>query len=110
MYNELPAPIACGMCGALAGLFGGGFSQCFPIWVGAATGAGVGCLMCIVHVLMPERTPLPVAQPVRVDPVIVQNFFVLYTGQAKELIPVDSTAVNLKQVENNGQRSDDNSR
>ena len=102
MYTDLPAPIACAMCGAISGLFGGGFSQCFPVWVGASTGAGVGCLVCVVYALMPERKPLPVAQPVKVDPVIVQNFYVIYSGQAKELIPVDDTTVNLKQVANNG--------
>ena len=102
MYGELPIPIACGMCGALAGLMGGGFSQCFPVWVGAATGAGLGCLCCIVHALMPAPKPLPVAQPVRADTVIVQNFYLLYTGQAKELIPVEDNTVNLKQVAADG--------
>ena len=102
MYGELPIPIACGMCGALAGLMGGGFSQCFPVWVGASTGAGLGCLCCIVHALMPERRSLPVAQPVQAAPVIVQNIYVVYTGQPKELIPVNDTTVNLKQVANNG--------
>ena len=102
MYTDLPVPIACGMCGALVGLFGGGFSQCFPVWVGAATGGGLGCLCCIVQALMPERRSLPVAQPVRADPVIVQNFYLVYTGQPKELIPVDTNTVNLKQVAHNG--------
>jgi hypothetical protein len=51
---------------------------------------------------MPAPKPLPVAQPVRADTVIVQNFYLLYTGQAKELIPVEDNTVNLKQVAADG--------
>jgi len=81
-YSPLPAPIALGMCGALVGLIAGGFNQCFPIWVGAATGGSVGCAACIFLGLMPE----PPVQPLRVatEPIIViQNIYI--TGEAKEI-------------------------
>jgi hypothetical protein len=96
MYPELPAPIALGMCGALAGLFGGGFSQCFPVWVGTATGCGLGCLICIVSVFRPEPNvsrDLPVATPTSVAPVVIQNIYITYeiSGVGKEVLhPVDA--------------------
>jgi hypothetical protein len=76
MYNHIPAPIACGMLGALAGFIGGGFNNCFPIWVGAATGGSLGCVMCIGIALMPE--PLPVAQVVSNEPrIVIQNIYII---------------------------------
>jgi hypothetical protein len=86
MYHELPAPIALGACGALAGLIGGGFSQCFPVWVGASTGAGLGCVMCIVSLFREKPRPRPItSSPASVGPVIVQNIYITYeiSGQAK---------------------------
>ena len=78
MYYQLPAPLALGMLGAIAGLFGGGFTQSFPVWVGAATGASVGCAMCICMML----SPVPVVPEPR--PVVVQNIYVTYvTGAPK---------------------------
>ena len=47
MNHQLPPPVVCGMFGACAGLVFGN-CQIFPVWVGAATGGSVGCLMCIV--------------------------------------------------------------
>ena len=87
MYPELPAPIALGMCGALAGLFGGGFSQCFPVWVGAATGCGLGCAICIVSVFRPEPN---VSTETSVAPVVIQNIYINYeiSGQDKEALRI----------------------
>ena len=47
MHIEIPYPICFAMCGALAGLVGGGCNQCFPVWVGATTGASIGCAISI---------------------------------------------------------------
>jgi len=84
MYPELPAPIALGMCGALAGLFGGCFNQCFPVWVGASAGAGLGCVICIVSLFREEPRP-NAAVATSAGPVIVQNIYITYeiSGQAK---------------------------
>jgi hypothetical protein len=77
----LPAPIACGMCGAIAGLFAGGLNQCFPVWVGAVTGGAVGCIACIYNAN--TTNPVPVAS---VDPVVVVPFCVHeFTGNGKPL-------------------------
>jgi len=97
MYNaHLPAPIACGMLGGLAGLIGGGFNQCFPIWVGGVTGLSVGCAMSVVLCFRPEQQELPVAQPV--NPVIVQNIYIMYdhtlAGASKTTLPVATVAKN----------------
>ena len=87
MYSPIPAPAACGMVGALAGFIGGGFNSCFPVWVGAATGCSLGCVMCIVTAFMPERAVgLPVAQVVsHTAPVIIQNIYIINdtTGNSK---------------------------
>jgi hypothetical protein len=84
MYNtNLPLPIACGMVGALAGLIGGAFNNCFPVWVGAATGGSLGCVMCVVTALMPERAQIPVAQVVSNEPrIVIQNIYII-TGSEK---------------------------
>lgn len=85
MYYQLPAPLALGMLGAIAGLFGGGFTQSFPVWVGAATGASVGCAMCICMMLSPVPVPVPRPEP---RPVVVQNIYVTYvTGAPKDTLP-----------------------
>jgi hypothetical protein len=92
MYPELPAPIALGMCGALAGLIGGGCNQCFPVWVGASTGAGLGCVICIVSLFREEPRPGPITSVAAtsvaatpVVPVVIQNIYITYeiSGQAK---------------------------
>jgi hypothetical protein len=78
MYTPVPLPIACGLVGALAGLMGGGFTNCFPVWVGTAAGSSLGCALCIVTALMPERaTPLPVAAVAEREPVIIQNIYII---------------------------------
>jgi hypothetical protein len=88
MNTALPAPFAFAGIGALLGLFGGGFSQCFPVWVGAATGASIGCVFSVVICLKDERdSALPVAQPVSQGPVIIQNIYFVYdvNGQSKSV-------------------------
>jgi hypothetical protein len=82
MQPHLPAPFACGLCGALAGLFAGGFTQCFPIWVGAATGGGVGCIICACQCFLLD---IPMAQVATTQPVVVQNIYLTYevTGAPK---------------------------
>ena len=87
MYNSLPAPLACGICGALAGLIGGGFNQCLPVWIGAATGASAGCVICVCLCLFdtPEH---PVAKIVRPVQTIVQNIYIIEpTGAPKTGVP-----------------------
>jgi len=91
MYYELPAPIALGMCGALAGLIGGGFNNCFPVWVGAATGGSLGCILCIVSMWRQDVSALlPVAVPISSEPVIIQNIYITYntSGSEKDAPPV----------------------
>ena len=92
-YSPVPVPIALGMLGALAGLIGGGFNQCFPIWVGAATGGSLGCAMCIVTLIIEEqRTAQPVISRSNMnsEPVIIQNIYLVYdiAGRGKDVIPV----------------------
>jgi len=76
--QPLPAPLACGMLGSFAGLLAGG-CQCFPVWVGAVSGGGLGCLLCLLQCII---VPIPVAKIVT-EPVIVQNIYIL-EGQPKE--------------------------
>jgi len=81
MYYQLPPPIALGMCGAIAGLIGGGFNQIFPVWVGCATGSSIGCVVCIYMMMTPE----PVAQPTP-EPIIIQNIYITHVlGSPKDL-------------------------
>lgn len=87
MQAYLPAPFACAMCGSFAGLLAGGLHQCFPVWVGAATGASIGCLICLIQVLMPAKT-LPIAKPVTVDPVIIQNIYITYEVSGQSKVPI----------------------
>ena len=75
--QALPGPIACGMLGAFAGLLGGGCAQCFPVWVGATAGGGLGCIMCLVQCSMESPGP-PVAKIATSQPVVVQNIYVTY--------------------------------
>jgi len=88
MYNPLPAPFACGLCGAIAGLIGGGFNQCLPVWIGAATGASAGCVICVCLFLFDVPEP-PVAQIVRAAPTVIQNIYIIeptsLTGAPKNL-------------------------
>jgi hypothetical protein len=76
MNPHLPAPIVCGFFGALAGLLGGGCAQCFPVWVGAATGASLGCALCVGMCFF---EPLPLAKIATrqgQDPVIIQHIHI----------------------------------
>jgi len=74
----MPAPIACGMMGAIAGLFGGGLNQCFPVWVGAVTGSSLGCTISLLICLINPPTVVPVT----VEPVVIQNIYIM-TGSGK---------------------------
>ena len=91
MYTgELPLPIGLCMCGALAGLVGGGCTEYFPVWVGATTGASVGCIICIIMAAMPEPFRAPIVPRIQgsTEPVVIQNLYITYvSGQAKD-IPV----------------------
>jgi hypothetical protein len=84
--QPLPAPAACAMFGAFAGLLGGGCAQCFPVWVGGASGAGLGCIICLVQCSMESPGP-PVAK-IASQPVVVQNIYVTYevSGVPKDAI------------------------
>ena len=55
MNRKLPLPIAFTLIGALTGLMCGGFSQLFPVLVGAATGLSVGCTFSTLIVCAPRE-------------------------------------------------------
>ena len=78
--QSLPAPIACAMLGSFAGLLAGGCNNCFPVWIGAASGGGLGCILCLIQCAC---EPIPVAKIVT-EPVIVNNIYILEVGQPKE--------------------------
>ena len=82
MNTQLPPPLLCAMFGACAGLIFGN-CQIFPVWVGAASGGSVGCLICIAFCI---SDPIPLAQIVRPEqPVIVQHIHIYeLSGAAKE--------------------------
>ena len=91
MYYEFPAPIAFGMYAALAGLICGGFNNCFPVWVGAATRGSLGCVLCLVSMWHHEvSATVPVVRPVSSEPVVIQNIYITYntTGSGKDTLPV----------------------
>ena len=84
MYTQLPPYIPLSMCGALAGLVGGGCSEFFPVWVGAATGTSLGCVICMYKIATPENT---VSLPIQEDPqpVIIDNTYIRHEyGQPKD--------------------------
>lgn len=84
-YTNLPFPICLGMCGALAGLAGGGCNQCFPIWVGAATGSSVGCVICMCAMAFTEE-PVPLSTKGATEPVIIHNTYITHVyGQSKDI-------------------------
>jgi len=94
MYYQLPAPIACGMLGAIAGLVGGGMNQCYPVWVGGVTGLSIGTAMSLIVVCKREEAsaspPVPVQQPI----------YIIYeiSGQDKHTIPVAQIVEPIRQV------------
>jgi len=91
MYYELPTPISCGILGALAGLAGGGCNQCFPVWVGAATGGSLGCAICICMMCAPKAATQPV---ITVEPIAINNVYIAYlSGESKD-ISVQKTNLN----------------
>jgi hypothetical protein len=81
MNQQLPPLVVCSMCGACAGLVFGN-CQIFPVWVGAATGGSVGCLMCIALCI---ANPIPLALPVAqvTQPVIVNHIHIYEIGAPK---------------------------
>jgi hypothetical protein len=95
MNNQLPAPLVCGMCGALAGLFGGGFNQCLPVWIGAATGASVGCVICVCFCLFDVPQP-PVAKIVRAMPTVIQNIYIIEPTGAPKITQANTRPANTE--------------
>jgi len=92
MYHPMPLPITCAMFGAFGGLLGGGCSQSFPVWVGATTGASLGCAMCICAMMYKEEDVVPVTR----EPVILQNVYITYlSGDPKELPVAKVVETNL---------------
>lgn len=68
MNQQLPPPVVCGMCGALAG-FAFGNCQIYPVWLGAAIGGSLGCLMCAIMCI---AEPVPVIT----EPIVVQHIHI----------------------------------
>ena len=60
-----------------------GNCQIFPVWVGAATGGSVGCLMCMALCI---ADPIPLAQIVRPEPIIVQHIHIYEIAGAPKVI------------------------
>jgi hypothetical protein len=87
MNHQLPIPISFAMCGAIAGLFGGGLNQCFPVWVGAVTGCSVGSTISIITYFIKEEPVLPVAR-VSVEPRVIQNFYVIHELSGQDKPPI----------------------
>lgn len=86
MYILLPPFIPLGICGALAGLLGGGCNQCFPVWVGAATGASLGCIISMCMMMMPEKQVNSSIQGMSQEPVIIHNTYITYVyGHSKDI-------------------------
>ena len=73
----MPAPVSCAMCGAFFGLLAGGTTQCFPVWVGAATGCSVGSVICLFTAYITPSIP--------VATIVVSPFIHEVTGHAKPL-------------------------
>ena len=80
------------MCGSFAGLLAGGCTQCFPVWVGGATGASIGCIICLVEVFMPPKA-LPIAKPANLDPIVIQNIYITYEVSGQPKVPIKVLSV-----------------
>lgn len=90
MYTKSHPPISLTVCGALSGLACGGSDQLFAFWVGAITGASVGCTICIYKVVTSENSVIPRQD---LQPVIVDNTYIRHEyGQSKD-IPIENVAV-----------------
>lgn len=85
MYNtQIPLPACLGVCGALAGLAGGGCNQVLPIWIGATVGVSVGCVICMYTSAMPEQVPLSTTRAT--EPIVIQNIYITHvSGQPKDI-------------------------
>ena len=77
-YSVIPAPVSGAALGSIAGLIAGSGMDCFPVWVGATTGGGLGCIISLGLMLLTDKPEIPVAQVAQVassDPVIIQNIY-----------------------------------
>ena len=81
MYYLLPIPIPLSMCGALAGLVGGGCNQFFPVWVGGTTGALLGCIISICMMVIPNEEG-NTNEEANENEVVIQNPCI--TGRSKD--------------------------
>jgi len=73
-YSVIPAPVSGAALGSIAGLIAGSGMDCFPVWVGATTGGGLGCIISLGLMLLTDEPDTPVAQ-VASEPVIIQNIY-----------------------------------
>jgi len=91
MYTQSHPPISLTVCGALSGLACGGSDQLFAFWVGAITGASLGCTICIYKVVTLDKSVrLPIQD---LQPVIVHNTYITHeNGQPKD-IQIENVAV-----------------
>lgn len=70
MNTQIPPPFVCGMCGTIAGLAFGN-CQIYPLWVGAASGASLGCLMTVyLCILNPPIEHTKIIPPEPIDDII----------------------------------------
>jgi hypothetical protein len=83
MYNPIGVPIACGFLGSVMGLVAG-CGQCFPVIVGSATGASVGCVICIYSACFPSS--IPVAKIADSQPTVIQNVYIISSTGAPKFI------------------------
>lgn len=88
MYYPIPLPISCAMFGAFAGLVGGGCNQSFPVWVGATSGASLGCAMCICAMMYKEEVTAPVVR----EPIVLPNVYITYLSGVPKGLPVAKVA------------------
>jgi hypothetical protein len=85
MPDRICIPCGCAMIGTFLGFI---ISQsiidpCLGIIIGAGTGGSLGCILTCVSCIRepPCKDPLPIASVV--EPVIVQNIYLVCSGQDK---------------------------
>jgi hypothetical protein len=88
MNLQIPPPFVCALAGATVGAIAGG-CQTFPVCVGAATGASLGCAMCICLCFANPPEGLPVAKIIQPQQTIVNHIHIyeMSTGAQKDTIP-----------------------
>jgi hypothetical protein len=99
MPDRMLMPCACGMLGTLLGFI---FSQsitdpCLGMVIGAGTCGSLGCILtCISCIMDPpcKDPPLPIASVV--EPVVVQNIYLVCSGQDK--YPSNQDKMFIKQI------------